>query len=241
MIKRINNLPNNFPRTVAAARIKALFNAYSPTVGIDLFCQTVNSEVTAVFGGMDGSFSLCVFGQTDFLEIKSYFEFLGALCFCDCEVAEKLKSRQTEMFDLYQLDNEPMVSGLPYCNAHEPISSIYDVLRMGVDGDITLPPFEFWYTDFCARFNHNSAEFAVMRNATAVCGFMTEEISLITGVAVAKTDRNKGLGQAVLGTLIHNIWVKYPRSQIFALTVTAGKFYEHLNFKHEGKVALCRF
>ncbi len=241
MIERIDSLPSNLPKTVETARIRALLSTYSQTVGVDLFRQTVDGEVTAVFGGMDGSFSLLLLGEPDYSELRGYFAFCGAVCFCAGEVAERLNPESAVKSKLYCLDLKPAAVNFSYCNAPEPISSVYDVLKMGTDGDIALPPFELWYTDFCARYNHASAEYAVIKNATAVAGFMTDDITLITGVSVAKSDRNKGLGRSVLGMLIHNIRRKYPNSEIFASTLNAGGFYERVNFKLKGTVALCKF
>lgn len=241
MIERIEKLPETAPQNVLTARIKALYNTYTSSVGIDLFAQTVDGEVTAFFGGMDGSLSLCIVGNADYEELREYFSFSGYTCFCDSQTADALNPKSCEKSDLYELDLKPTSTDFPYCNAHEPISEVYALLQNGLDGDIDLPSFDLWYTDFCVRFNHNSAEYAVIGNAAAVSGFMTEEASLITGVAVKFCDRKKGFGTAVLGFLIHNIWGKYPNSRIFAATQNAGGFYEKLKFKCVGRVAVCKF
>ncbi len=241
MIERIERLPENTPESVFSARIKALYNTYSESVGVDIFCQTVDGIVTAVFGGMDGSYSLVCLGNADYEELYECFSFFGYSLFCDGDTADRLKPKAVEKCDLYELELKPSTTDFPYCNAHEPINEVYEILQMGTDGDISLPLFDLWYTDFCARFNHKAAEYAVMWNSAAVCGFMTEKVSLVTGIAVKPDIRRKGLGSAALGVLIHNIWGKCPDSKIFAATKTAGGFYEKCKFIKVGTVANCEF
>lgn len=237
MIQRAEVMPPMLP-SVAAARIKALCEAYSETVGVDIFVQTVDGVQTAVFGGMDGSFSLVAFDNADFEELDAYFSFLNAAVFCDATAAERLNTRKCTVSTLYELETAFCVTS---DNGNGSIAEVYGKLQNGIDGDITLPPFEFWYTDFCVRFNHGAAEYAANDNAAAVCGFMTEEISLITGVAVAESCRGRGEGARVLQALIHNIRKKYPHSRIFAATETAAGFYQKNGFKHAGTVAVCEF
>lgn len=241
MIERIESLPETLEQSVFTARIEALINTYCDSIGVDLFAQTVDDELTAVFGGMDNSFTLICFNNADFDELNSYFSFCNAIVFCDGKVAEKLNAKRVNRALLYEFSKEVKPIDFPYENGHGSITDVYKLLENGTDGDIDLPPFEFWYTDFCLRFNHNSSEYFIVENAVAVAGFVTEHSSLVTGVAVDINDRKKGFGKTALSGLIHNIIGKYPQSKIFTSTVNAGGFYEALNFKHCGDVAVCEF
>ena len=241
MIERIESLPEALEQSVFTARIEALINTYCDSIGVDLFAQTVDDELTAVFGGMDNSFTLICFNNADFDELNSYFSFCNAIVFCDGKVLERLNAKQSNKVLLYEFSKEVKPTDFPYENGRGSITDVYKLLKKGTDGDIDLPPFEFWYTDFCLRFNHNSSEYFIVENAVAVAGFVTEHSSLVTGVAVDINDRKKGFGKTALSGLIHNIIGKYPQSKIFASTVNAGGFYEALNFKHCGDVAVCEF
>lgn len=241
MIKRIETLPETLEKSIFTARIEALLNTYRDSIGVDLFVQTVNGEVTAVFGGIDNSFTLICLNNADFNELNAYFSFCNAVVFCDGEVSEKINAKRVNKALLYEYNNVATPSDFPYENGHKSITEVYKLLEKGSDGDIDLPSFEFWYTDFCLRFNHNSAEYFIVDNAVAVAGFVTEGYSLITGVAVDSNDRKKGFGKTALSGLIHNIGCKYPQNRIFASTVSRGGFYEALNFKHCGNVAVCEF
>ena len=237
MIKRVESLPV-LPKTVSAARIKALDMAYRDSVGIDMFEQKHNGQQTAFFGGIDGSFSLIASKNADFEELNEYFAFSHSAVYCDGDDAKYLNCNKKTVSELYELENALSAeNALGHCG----IAQVYCKLQNGLDGDIVLPPFEHWYADFCIRFNHLAAEYAASENGVAVCGFMTEEISLITGVAVAENSRGKDEGTRVLSALIHNVRKKYPHSRIFASTVSAAEFYQKNGFKRKGTVAVCEF
>ena len=260
MIERVDSLPEGLEINAVALRIKALYNTYCESVGVDLFIQKVKDKVTAVFGGMDGSFSLICFENADFDELDLYFGLLGATVFCFGEVAEVLKPKRVSKSKLYVFDGDVKLTDF---DGNGGISKVYDALKYGEDGDILLPPFDLWYTDFCLRFNHDSAEYFLKEGSVAAAGFVTDEASLITGVvrpapsegdgfvtdeaslitgvAVDKVLRNKGLGSEVLRGLIYKIRKKHPKSMIFAATQNAADFYTKNSFKYDGTVAVCEY
>lgn len=238
MIERCDKLPENLPKNIVTARISALYNAYCDSVGVDIFTQTVDGKVTAIFGGMDGSYSLLTFENADFEELDSYFSFLNATVFCFENAAEQLGCKAREispLFELQQAINCETIDG------HGKISDVYEALKNGEDGDISMPLFDYWYTDFCVRFNHNAAEYSLLDGAVAVAGFMTDFATLITGVATEKKSRKNGLGSKALSLLLSNIKKKHPTSRVFAATNNAAEFYIKNGFKSNGRVAVCRF
>ena len=239
MIERVNSLPEGLEINAVTLRIKALYNTYCESVGVDLFIQKVEAEVTAVFGGMDGSFSLVCFKNADFDELDSYFGFLGATVFCFGETVGFLKPKRVLKSELYVFEGD--AREVFDTDGHGGISKIYDALKSGEDGDISLPSFDLWYTDFCLRFNHNSAEYFIKNGSVAVAGFVTDDATLITGVAVDKAFRNKGLGSEVLNGLIYKIRQKHPKSLVFAATRNAADFYIKNGFKYDGAVAVCEY
>lgn len=238
MIKRIEKLPLRLPENVVTCRINALCNAFGGSVGVDIFSQTVNGKLTAVFGGMDGSLSALLFDDADFEELNAYFSFLKATVFCLEDTAEKLQCPDFELSDLYELKAQAKMTD---SDGHGRISDVYYALKKGEDGDIDLPPFDLWYTDFCVRFNHQAAEYALTDGAVAVAGFVTEQNALITGVATDIAFRKTGRGEKALKTLLSNIKKKYPNCRVFAATKNAGGFYIKNGFESIGKVAVCRF
>ena len=238
MIERIEKLPDGLPENVVTARINALLSAYRDSVGIDIFTQTVDGQITAIFGGMDGSFSLELCGKADVEELDSYFSFLSGTVFCDSVTADALHCEDKQYSDLYELTD---LTEITDSDGHGRVSDVYDVLKTGEDGDISLPPFDLWYTDFCVRFNHGAADFALCDGAVAVAGFVTDQNALITGVAVGKSDRKKGRGTKALKTLLNNIRKKHPSCRVFAATQNAGGFYIKNGFKKVGRVAVLKY
>ena len=238
MIERIEKLPEGLLENVVTARIKALLSTYGDSVGVDIFAQTVDGKVTAVFGGMDGSYSLELCDEADLEELNSYFSLLGAMVFCDAATADALHCEDKQYSDLYEFVGDVVAND---GDGHGRISDVYHVLKMGEDGDIALPPFDLWYTDFCVRFNHGAADFALCDGAVAVAGFVTDQNALITGVAVNTADRKKGRGTKALKALLSNIRKKHPRCRVFAATQNAGGFYIKNGFAKIGKAAVCKY
>jgi hypothetical protein len=238
VIERCDKLPENLPKNIITTRIFALHNAYCESVGIDIFTQIIDGEITAIFGGMDGSYSLLTFENADFEELDSYFSFLRATVFCDEKVAEFLNCKEKQVSSLFEWDQE---SNTTQNDGHGRISDVYEALKNGEDGDIAMPDFDLWYTDFCMRFNHGAAEYSLVDGAVAVAGFMTDFGALITGVAVPENARKSGLGSGALKSLLSNIKKKYPNSKVFAATDNAAGFYIKNGFKSIGKVAVCKY
>ncbi len=238
MIERCKKMPEKLPENVVTARIEALYNVYCGSVGVDIFTQKIDGKITAVFGGMDGSYSLLTSEGADFEELNSYFSFLSATVFCYCDTAESLNPQSARISELYELFK---VTECVPIDGHGKVSDVYSILKSGEDGDIALPPFEYWYTDFCARFNHNSAEYALLDGAVAVAGFVTEYCTLITGVATGYDGRRSGRGSRALSVLLSNIKKKHPATRVLAATNNAGEFYIKNGFKRIENVAVLRF
>lgn len=224
--------------TASFARMKAVYNTYVGTVGSDIFVQTLDSRITAVFGGVSGGASLCAGADADFSELDAYFAFLGTAVFCDKTSSDKLSPREKHEFGLFEFTGRGSYCDELKCR----ISDIYGMLKNGEDGAIELPEFEYWYSDFCARYNHLSAEYAVLEHSAAICGFMTDGISLITGVAVPSENRARGEGRRAVWLLAYKIRKKYRNSRILAAADkdTAG-FYIKSGFKNIGSCAVCKY
>ncbi len=216
-------------------RISALYNTYSSNA--EIYIQKTDGQITAVFGGYQSGFSLAATNNADFCELDSFFKLLGAEVFCSLSVADQLDYRQKTECNImrFAANAEGSVK-------HSKISEIYPLLQNGADGDIELPSFDLWYTDFCLRFNHKSAEYALHDNAVALCGFMTEDASLITGVAVKKEQRGKGYGKRVVEDLVTIVKKTYKNSKIYA-AVSDEKigFYEKCGFIFDSKCAVLKY
>ncbi len=233
MISKQSGLPEGFCG-LPYVRIKALYN----TKFAEMFTQTVNEEITAVFASPGGNgYSLCAKENADFSELDLFFKMVKAEVFCETSVAEKLNYKKCITVSSLKLEGFKTEK-----ISHGKISDIYEILTFGSDGDIKLPPFDSWYPDFCLRYNRLAAEYSIINGAAAVCGFMTDEASLITGVATEKDKRGSGLGTVALRSLCTAIKEKYKNSEIFVTaTDSAKKFYIKNGFREVGKVAILTF
>ena len=232
MIERVYKLPKKKFQGIEFFRIKALYKTYGEKT--ELYIQKKNGRITALFGSYQSGFSLCAENNADFSELESFFKFLKVEIFCDIETAEKLEGFNKTTCNIMQLKtfNKGEIS-------HGKLCDVYYALKKGEDGDIVLPSFDMWYTDFCLRFNHTAAEYALLNGAVAVCGFMTNEASLITGVAVDPNIRGLGLGKKVVTNLVTAIKEKYKNSEIYAVSSNKNiPFYENCGFVLVGLCAV---
>lgn len=224
----------DLPFSVESIRINAIANAYGERAEIyGQFCGDTQTAVIAVCGGC----TAVTFPGYDADELSSFFSFLGKEVFCNTETAEEIKAEYKEypvleFFGEFLNDESEEVK----------LSELYLLMNEGADGDISLPPFEHWYPDFCTRYNHAAAEYAVSGGAAAISGFMTVEGALVTGVSVPKGMRGKGLGKHTLLCLLSRIKKRYPKASIFAVADKANvPFYEKSGFKTVSYIAVCKF
>lgn len=235
MIEKISCLPQ-FPMSGSVSvRIRSLFNAYGGTL-LRLYAQSQGDEITALMAVLGSGCTLAVNSDADFAELRSFLAFLGVEVFCGSEVFEELGVEECEKAVLLRWQGDAL-STLE--EASVKTSSIYDLLKNGDDGDIELPCFDEWYADYCIRRNHKSAEHFAINGAVAVAGFVTEDEALITGVAVEKTQRKKGLGTAVLHGLVAKLHEQGLKNDIFVCAKrNKALFYEKAGFEAIGQVAV---
>lgn len=238
MIKRIDQPLQSFNNTVAFARIKALYDTYGKSIGVSIYVQLIDEEITAFFGGVDNCYSAVIKENADIKELESFFTFLGASVFCEGVVNWSCANRVIPSALLEYVGSVNSADIETECK----ISELYGLLLSGSDGAITLPSFEYWYTDFCARYNNGSASYCAISMAVAVCGFMTDRVSMLTGVAVPIELRRNGLGKRTVELLIQKIHSVYPDSRIVVSADTSAEgFYKKIGFKVIGSVTVCEF
>lgn len=238
MIKPVNVLPYITCESVAMLRIESLFNTYNTQLA-RFYCQTVDNEVTAVISHFGQGFNLACTKLADFEELESFFAIFGTEVFCDCETAEFLNPKSKQIVPLLKFSGGDLRLGT---EDEMKLSCVYKLLENGNDGDISLPPFEDWYTDFCARVNHQSADCFVKDGAVAVAGFVTKKGAFITGVAVAEKDRRKGEGSKVLKGLIAKLKKSDEKRDIFATARgETVRFYLKNGFEICGSCAVLKY
>ena len=230
MIKRTKKIPKKALATLSGVRVESLCKAYDESIGVDMFCQEIEGEITAFFGGIDHAYSLYITENADFCELDSYFTFCKAMVFSDSFECLQLKAKTVNKAKIFMLPQNPFNNESVRVSA----SKVYPLLKNGLDGDIVLADEDAFYCDLCIRFNHGAADYATNDFGVAVAGFVTEKAAIITGVAVDKENRNRGNGSRCLNKLLGNIGSKHPDCCIFAITESAAEFYIKNGFKNKG-------
>lgn len=241
MIKRISSLPS-FPKAtdndLLHLRLEVLNSVFKRN-GFEVYALQDSGKTSAVLGKFGCGVTLLADENTDFLELDAFFSLFGCEVICECQIGAKLKPKAFRNVNLleYKGDCFTVVD-----SKEVKLSSLYALLQNGLDGDIVLPCFDDWYTDFCRRYNLGAAEYYCDEHSVAVCAFKNNEAALITGVAVDKAYRGKGLGVAAVNGLIAKLREKNKAMIIYTLAddKTVG-FYESLEFKKIKKYSILNY
>lgn len=81
------------------------------------------------------------------------------------------------------------------------LSPLYDGLKFGEDGDISLPSFKDFAADISHRLRHGAAVAALNENSAAL-GFKCEKGLIINGISVKRELRGRNLGRLILSELL---------------------------------------
>ncbi len=92
-------------------------------------------------------------------------------------------------------------SGEADCFSPAEAPAIYAALKNGEDGDIALPDYEAFALDYSLRCRRGIGFGLIKNGAVAVASCVTENAAILSGVAVKKDERSKGLGGAAVKAL----------------------------------------
>ena len=110
---------------------------------------------------------------------------------------------------------------------------VYNLLKEGEDGDITLPERTAFIADLSHRMRHGTALAAIYKSAVCVVPFVADSGALICGVATEKGARGSGFaGMCVAGTV-----QKLARPTFTICSYELVPFYKKFGFKDWGKNA----
>ncbi len=235
MITLTEQLPP-LPGEIAVVRIQSLFAAYGTKYPfLTFWVQTVAGQATACLCRFYGNFTVWADPSADFAELREFLYVLAdGQVFCAQWVAQKLGfAVQSTHIGLKCGHNFTA----PAKTEEISLQKVYDLLLLGRDGPINLPPFADWYPDVSHRLRHGCAAVAATPQSVALAGFVAKNAAIITGVAVDPAARGKGMGRQTVADLCGVL--QQQNKQIFVYTTqTVAPFYTKMGFLPAGAYSI---
>lgn len=197
----------------------------------DIWVQRVSGRWTSVISRWGGRLYVSA-DNADFDELKEFISVIGfSEIFCDKNTALSLGfSPDKEFSVLYKRCEKTEEPGdIPS------LSGLYEALKMGEDGDISLPPFEDFAADVSHRLRHGGGA-AIVEDYGGALGFCSDTGGIINGISVKKEIRGQGFGKKMLNRLCSAIG-----GDIYVATSdNTAKFYIKNGFSAFGTAVIIR-
>ena len=218
MITLSNSLEGFYAKKASLAHILCLKSAFDGSrLEAELWLQKEDGTVHSVIARHGGRLYITSDGYCP-EELKNFINVVGCTeIFTEKSTAEGLGLNIKQEFNvLYMLKDEKPV---PF-SSNTRLSALYSSLSSGADGDIFLPSFEAFAPDVSHRIRHGAAV-ALAEEFGGALAFKAENSAVINGIAVKKSERQKGFGSLLLSRLIAHL-----HGDIFACTSDEKKnFY----------------
>ncbi len=233
MVTLINEMPVIDCLNAAYAKVACAAKAYMGYDKIALFWQQTDSDnnITALISLVDGVMSLANLGG-DLFELKEFIKCISPYgVFTDISTAKALNLKiETECDTLfikppYNFENaaENTYAGVSY--ACETVAERLDV------GNINV-----FKADISHRIRHDACGY-VTTPASAAFLLYSNNIAIISGIAVKKTNQKTGIGSATLKRLLE---IAKHRPVLVCAEQKNTPFYLKNGFTLNGKFAYCR-
>lgn len=210
-------------------RLSALCRGYGMCPALlDTWALETKNGPAALIGRFAGEMTLCVndrFSDSEAEETAAFLRFMGHPLQGSASAVSMLGFSSQRKATVYQ---KPCgVTATSLSPVKEGLSSLYDRLALGTDGDIRLGQKDDWVADVSHRVRHGVASAFVTENGAALVGFLTDRAAVLSGIVIPPDRRGQGEGTRLLSAVAGAV---SPRT-LFAATETAAPFYEQNGFE----------
>ncbi len=192
---------------ITAQKAACLYGLYGDDASLFLcWYQTVGGKVTAILFTFGNTLTVSCGGGAEPGEIFDFAKFLGYTEFyCTGSAARILGVKPRAERKIMRFSGSGVVAEKGNFSPAATLDEIYKLLEYGADGEIELPPREYFYTDISHRMRHGAARIKYCPNAIALTSVENANFALIGAVCTAPRERGKGLGRAVLSAITNEL------------------------------------
>lgn len=228
MIEKVTVLPKISIDCMSLAKIYAQSNAFDGSaLENDFWVQKSDENITAIIS-MDGGSMNVYCNNADYSELSEFISALRpSVVFTEYENAAPLGLKCDRVRNMLKSHTEKTSDEIDNFTLKE----LYDGLDNGSDVDIHLPSFEVFAPDVSHRLRHSGAV-AVVKEYGAALAFTYSGGAVMSGIALSKDYRGKGLGKKLLFELLSQ-----THGDFFVAANDINKeFYLRNGFVLEGRV-----
>ncbi len=215
---------------ITAQKAACLYGIYGGDASLFLcWYQMIDGKVTAVMFTFGGALTVSCTVGAESGEIFDFVKFLGYTEFyCTGASARILGVKpQTERKIMRFSGRQALVKDI-FCSSAT-LDEIYSLLKSGADGEIELPPREYFFTDISHRMRRGAARVKYRSGAIALTSVENSGFALIGAVCTAPRERGKGLGRAVLSAITNEL-AGENRDVFTVAGKGAAEFYKKCGF-----------
>lgn len=198
-LQLFENLPKDDP---FAIKLKALYKAYGTDTDFLYFYKITDlSFEKALICRMNGVVTVSAFDEYDNAELYCFCKFFGCTLEgrnLDAEENITMECGNIISFRNVDCESEPCLMD---------IKSAYDVMLSADSSSVTLPMYDDFYVDMSHRIRHGiSLIYGTYEENQPIGAVLVSHIcddsSLISGVALKKEYRGKGLGKQIVMSVV---------------------------------------
>lgn len=184
MINRINSLPEWDNPSAEMIKIDNLYRSYREE--IQLFMQAETGAVISLLNK-----DVIISGRINAMEVKKFFAFIKPESVFSSQENLKQLFDGFESVNVIICEKPSKFKGGSVFNDYFSSEEMYSILNYG---GFSLPPYEYFATDYCRRLNHGLIKVFGKKDTCAAIILENIKFRLLSGIVT----KQKGLGSSLL-------------------------------------------
>lgn len=195
--------------------------------------QAEGKDITSAISRVDGNMAVEASGDSNYDELEEFIRVVGQTdLLCTPDVFRRLG--RTPFSNTMVLEHISKSKSQEYfgdCEKAPGLSKVWALLRDHEEFRIHLQSYEAWYADMSHRIRHDTARaYLIPETAVALTCAETPDSAIISGVAVKKRLRGRGIGGRLVGCLTEDLEREGKKVFLFCEDRLAG-FYRQIGFQ----------
>ena len=201
------------------------------------FCKTFKQEfdgkVCAFINILNDGATVFCFENADFEEIEAFLLMNGVSnIFCNEVFANNSQNFLLKSIDLLKCNEETQGQKHFEKNFYPDFKSVYNL----ISNEFCLPDYNEFVSDLSFRLAHNKSRLINCNKGVVFTGWEDENSAIISTIAVYITNRNSGVGSALLNSLVFDLKQDKKQNIYVYCEEKVTPFYLKNGFKLQEKI-----